>query len=1093
MSLFPKWTGEITLPKAEFIPIKVGDNSINRLIFPSLIVEVELLESLYEGFDLIKTSLAPPFQEILIRNPRMRNDPPTGYTVLKRKGSPADAHISDSKLIWERIDPKRILVDGSVNVLNSWKRKFSFLEEDPENSIDGLRPPQIGALHAIAAYFAVQTPRDPATIVLPTGTGKTETMLSAFIYRRLDKLLVIVPSNALRDQIGKKFLSLGILPLIGVVPIDIARPYVALIKKGIKDISEAQELLQKSNVIIATPNIIQASDGNAVRTLTEGCSDLFIDEAHHSPASTWESIRAHFKGKRITQFTATPFRNDKHHIGGKIIFNYKLGDAQGADYYKRIRLVPIEEWGDERDCDVEIAKKAIDVLRSDDEADLDHIIMARADKVSRAVEILEIYREHAPEYNPLLVHSRLSKSEVADSIDKVIARESRIVVCVDMLGEGFDLPNLKIAAIHDGHKSLAITLQFIGRFTRKSQRVGDAAVVVNVADPKTQKKLEALYAQGADWDNLIKRLSEDRIESEISLQEIVENLKKKGDLSNQISLWNLKPNLTAQIYKTSCSEWNPEHYGNNLSSSFQHWYSLSEENNVLIVMGLQENPVKWGSHQELKDSLYKLLIAYWNPNNQALFIYSNDYLAFRVEKMATDITNDSTELVSGNSIFNVLNNVQLPLVKNLGAAKIGAISFTQYFGSNVTDGLADIEKVQSVLSNIACLGYEEGERVIWGASQRKGKVWSVTSGSIETWMDWCDKIWAKVSERSIDPTNITRDFLRPSKLDNGYSYQAITVQWGEHVQSKKEDHVYIFFGNTPIPIYSVDIEIVNITDGSNVTDIQISCENYESVYRFEINSQFDSGYRYMLISGSEIFFRYGTSGAIKPLEEHVIADPFIIRYADGTHSYNNYHINLKLEAGTYPQDRLETWDWGSTSLSDESMGKEENKNTIQYFTFEKLENEYDVIFNDDAKGEAADLVCLKELEDNSIELCLVHCKNAKGGKVSRDIDNMYTVCGQAQKSIRWKHMGLSELQLHLRRRHQLWQDSGASRILKGDFKTMSYLKNKSRQVKVSFKVLIVQPGLSKATVTEDILRLLGTTELYLKKTTEAEFRVICSE
>lgn len=40
------------------------------------------------------------------------------------------------------------------------------------------------------------------------------------------------------------------------------------------------------------------------------------------------------------------------------------------------------------------------------------------------------------------------------------------MICVDMLGEGFDFPNLKIAAIHEPHKSLASTLQFIGRFAR---------------------------------------------------------------------------------------------------------------------------------------------------------------------------------------------------------------------------------------------------------------------------------------------------------------------------------------------------------------------------------------------------------------------------------------------------------------------------------------------------------------------------------------------------------------------------------------------------------------------------------------------------
>ena len=35
-----------------------------------------------------------------------------------------------------------------------------------------------------------------------------------------------------------------------------------------------------------------------------------------------------------------------------------------------------------------------------------------------------------------------------------------------MLGEGFNFPKLKIAAIHAPHKSLENTLQFIGRFAR---------------------------------------------------------------------------------------------------------------------------------------------------------------------------------------------------------------------------------------------------------------------------------------------------------------------------------------------------------------------------------------------------------------------------------------------------------------------------------------------------------------------------------------------------------------------------------------------------------------------------------------------------
>ena len=57
-----------------------------------------------------------------------------------------------------------------------------------------------------------------------------------------------------------------------------------------------------------------------------------------------------------------------------------------------------------------------------------------------------------------------------------------------MLGEGFDLPEMKIAAIHDAKQSLPVTLQFIGRFTRTAHdaNLGNASVILNIA----QKPME---------------------------------------------------------------------------------------------------------------------------------------------------------------------------------------------------------------------------------------------------------------------------------------------------------------------------------------------------------------------------------------------------------------------------------------------------------------------------------------------------------------------------------------------------------------------------------------------------------------------------
>src|SRR5438309_8654323 len=94
-------------------------------------------------------------------------------------------------------------------VVDSWAGAFSYVQEVPDRGIVGLRNPQIGAVHAVHAHWCVSDA--PATIVMPTGTGKTDTMLSVLVSARCSKLLVVVPTDALRTQLADRFLSLGIL------------------------------------------------------------------------------------------------------------------------------------------------------------------------------------------------------------------------------------------------------------------------------------------------------------------------------------------------------------------------------------------------------------------------------------------------------------------------------------------------------------------------------------------------------------------------------------------------------------------------------------------------------------------------------------------------------------------------------------------------------------------------------------------------------------------------------------------------------------------------------------------------------------------
>lgn len=1097
MTLFPKPLGTIDLPPLPERKVKVGGNWIVQTPFLGASANAEISPSQFKGHDLITFNLTGPYRTILLRHKGARKIESDLPVVTASVTLSYDEQPPEFTLQWDSLGRLETYACTPEKVLDAWVNSFSFHTEDEEAGRLGLRTPQIAALHAISAHFAVGTEFEPAMVVLPTGTGKTETMLATQVYRRLHRTIVLVPSDALRSQIAGKFISLGVLPDATVVPHEIACPRVAVVATGIKTVDDAREILNQANVIVALPNTLVASNQDAVAALIEGTTDLFVDEAHHVSAATWLAIRDRFETKRILQFTATPFRRDTKRGDGKIIFNYKLGDAQAAGYYRPINLRTVEEYGQADTRDRAIAEAAVAALRHDrDVLNLDHLLMARTKSKERAEQIGTLYAALAPDLKPVVVYSgsgriTANREAMAQLFDRG-PDGSRIVVCVDMLGEGFDLPYLKIAALHDNHKSLAVTLQFIGRFTRKGDptKIGEATVVTNIADTEAERKLADLYAEGADWDRIIKRLSEDRIAEEIRLQDVVYGLKGEGTLHDQLSLWNLRPALSAQFFRTKCDSWNPVAYQEILPKGAESWFSYSKEDEVLVAVICRADEVSWGNYQNVLNTIYDLLVVRWDKEEGALCLYSSDYKGMRSERLAQVITGDDTELVSGTPIFNILNNVELPLVKSLGSSRIGAISFTSYFGPNVTEGLALIEKAQSELNNLACLGYENGERVIWGGTQRRGKVWQQKSGTIAEWLAWTKATWAKVTKKGEEQANVIRDFLKPEKLSAPYASVPITVQWGEQAQQRFNDRQSVVFGETEVPLYEIDLKLGEIGPNGEIR-IRIVSDDATAEYSLTIREDLPGGYRHDHVSGPLVRFKIGNGEPIA-LPEYLLKDPFVVHYADGTYSYNCYHIPANLEAGLFNREKLEAWDWNGIPLNKESMHKGADPATIQHRAAERLKPEYEIVFNDDGCGEAADLVCLKDVDEDTIKLCLVHCKGAHGGRVSQDITNFYTVCGQAQKSITAKHAGLPTLYRDLKRRHETWARDGATRFLKGDMKQLAYFKEKARRVKIEFEMILVQPGGSVATITDDALRLLATTELYLFKTTQAKLRVAIS-
>jgi superfamily II DNA or RNA helicase len=290
-------------------------------------------------------------------------------------------------------------------------------------------------------------------------------MLALLVSAMIPKLLVVVPTDALRPQLAQKFLTLGMLKLPGcsVLRTEARYPVVCTLEHFPKDASEVDELCTRCQVIVTTSNIAGQCATSVQEHLAYHCPYLFIDEAHHAEAPTWAAFKERFKSRKVLQFTATPFREDGKPLDGEIIYKYPLKKAQEDGYFRPIRFESVIAFNQKR-SDREIAEKALEILRRD--ADKGHILMARVEGVARAEQVFKLYEEYS-EFNPVQLHTGIKSPKKRDSIRRdIISGKSRIVVCVDMLGEGFDLPELKIAAFHDIRKTLAVTLQLAGRFTR---------------------------------------------------------------------------------------------------------------------------------------------------------------------------------------------------------------------------------------------------------------------------------------------------------------------------------------------------------------------------------------------------------------------------------------------------------------------------------------------------------------------------------------------------------------------------------------------------------------------------------------------------
>lgn len=975
----------------------------------------------------------------------------------------------------------------------SWRNGINYISELEAVGVyaarPGLRSPQIGALHAIAAHWSLRS--DPAIIVMPTGTGKTEVMLAVTVESRGNRILVLVPTDALRQQTADKFREYGLLRKLGIVS-EVKNPVVGVLTG--KPTAAQVDVIRTCNVVITTMASISRGHDDEQKSFAALFSEVFFDEAHHAQASTWNKFSGYCDHARMLLFTATPFREDGKALNGKIIYNYPLQLAQENEFFKPIQFLQVFE-PDSSLADMKIAQKAVGKLREDLANGLDHMLLARANTIGQAQLLFEeIYSAEFPDLTPVLVHSKTRNREQV--LRNIRSGQHRIVICVDMFGEGFDLPQLKVAALHSVHKSLGITLQFIGRFARTAANVGNASFVANTAEDGVPEALESLYQEDADWNNLLSDLSYDAIDPQAKLSELIENLQPLADEPSEleISTLTMKPKLSTEVFRVT----DFDHTG--YVKAFRptqiiYQPNFSQQDQMLVFIVNQEDKVDWTDSRDIVIDTWDLFVVFFDEEHGLLFV--NSSRKHFASKLALRLSTNP-QAVRDEDVFRAFSNLRRLTLHSVGLTGLSRnVRYQMFAGLDVREAIDPVLQQDKMKSNVMGVGYEDGQRVSIGCS-RKGKIWSLQTDSLAGWRDWCSDLGVKLSNANIEPNDFLKHTLIPELRKNGAlpDHQAMMIDWPDQLFESASFKITVVHGDNKYSFHECQLDLIEWVPGGDAFSFKLKAgRDVECVLRMTLIAEgIAEGLFYSItrLEGAEVSIE--AFNKVETATEFFTTNPPLVRLADGSQLSGEILLKPHEElAEVFDRDLITQHAWGDTLLNQESRwsGEELRPCAIQQKFIEHLEQGPSAfIIDDDDAGESADIVAIEET-DKTIMVTLWHCKFSSGAFPGNRVKDLYEVCGQAQKSIKWT-WSFSSLVAHLTERETKHRGGRPSRFVRGNLDRLVVLRKASRRKYVVFRVGIVQPGLSKAGIENQHLSILGATSLFLRTITNHPLMVVSS-
>ena len=701
--------------------------------------------------------------------------------------------------------------------------------------------------------------------------------------------------------------------------------------------------------------------------------------------------------------------------------------------------------------------------------------MVRTDRKTRAMELKGVYSQHTS-LNLQTINSSHSLSHVKRALKALKEGDLDGIICVDMLGEGFDFPNLKLAAVHSPHRSLEVTLQFIGRFARTGDaQLGQARFFAVPSEIKSET--DRLYKEGAIWGEMVHNLSQTRIEREQRIRQTFGRFlpPQVSEEMLDISLAALRPYFHVKIYQvsTDVNIATEVELPNPLETIF-HTYSEEDQTAIFITREIEQP--RWISWEEFSRIQYDLFVVVYDPTSRLLFINSSIRSTTVYEAVSQLYTSGQHQILSLARVNRVLTKISDTEFFNIGMKNTVPNSPTESYriiaGPRADEAIQKSDGRMFHRGHVFGKGTDDGEEITIGYSSGS-KVWSNRRAQIPELVTWCRLLAQKIS--SEEQPQVTR-----SGLDN--------LLVGEEIRAIPRQAIVAANWHDLAYRTSLSVRYPHSDGGIHeglLVDLRLDIDREavtESTIPFVIvgdGFQVDACFH---LEGGQFDFELGGEpervSVTRREDGQDLVDwlrnyPIDFYLADFSRLRGAELFRTQLDQHTFDRESITTFDWSGQGVDITREFGPGDGRSIHDFVRDELSSRDDgVVIYDHRTGEIADFVMIRS-DGEKGEIILFHVKASSSSTPGDRVADVYEVCGQVVRSLRWLH-DLSRIRERLTRRL-----ATGSEIVVGDQSRLESLLSEVGSLSITYRVVVVQPGLSQVAIGADNQHVLAAANDYL--------------